>query len=211
MFLKNYQIKVVGELKRFLQTARETKDAIETARKALPENLWHTLNWVQSTFSNLHKPYNDSCVNGFGNYYPRICIKVPTGGGKTLLAVEAIREYKNLFARKRTGLVVWIVPSEIIYTQTVKKLRDKGNYLRQLLDQCSGGKTLILEKGQRLTTQDIEENLVVLFVMIQSVSRRNAKEALREGWDCSFAYILGIIPNVGSNTGVTQLVGRIQE
>ena len=35
------------------------------------------------------------------------------------------------------------------------------------------------------------------------------KEALREGWDCSFAYILGIIPNAASNTGVTQLVGRI--
>lgn len=43
MFLKNYQIKVVGELKRFFQTTRETKDAIETARKALPENLRHTL------------------------------------------------------------------------------------------------------------------------------------------------------------------------
>lgn len=35
------------------------------------------------------------------------------------------------------------------------------------------------------------------------------KEALREGWDFSYAYILGIIPNVNSNTGVTQLVGRI--
>lgn len=179
MFLKDYQIKVVGELKRFFQSARETRDAIEAARKALPENLRHTLNWVQSTFANLHKPYNDTSINGFGNYYPRICLKVPTGGGKTLLAVEAIREYKNLFAQKRTGLVVWIVPSETIYTQTVKKLRDKGNYLRQLLDQCSGGKTLILEKGQRLTAQDIEENLVVLFVMIQSISRRNAKEALK--------------------------------
>lgn len=179
MFLKNYQIKVVGELKRFFQTSRETRDAIETARKALPENLRHTLNWVQSAFDNLHKPYNDKSVNGFGSYYPRICIKVPTGGGKTLLAVEAIREYKNLFARKRTGLVVWIVPSETIYTQTVKKLRDKGNYLRQLIDQCSGGKTVILEKGQRLTIQDIEENLVVLFVMIQSISRKNAKEALK--------------------------------
>lgn len=179
MFLKKYQIKVVGELKRFFQTARETKDAIETAKKALPESMRHTLNWVQSAFDNLHKPYNDKSINGFGNYYPRFCIKIPTGGGKTLLAVEAIREYKNLFAQKRTGLVVWIVPSETIYSQTVKKLRDKGNYLRQLLDQCSGGNTIILEKGQRLTTQDIEENLVVLFVMIQSISRRNAKEALK--------------------------------
>lgn len=184
MFLKNYQIKVVSELKRFFRAARETKDAIETARKALPENLRHTLNWVQSTFGNLHKPYNDSCANGFGNYYPRVCIKVPTGGGKTLLAVEAIREYKNLFVQKRTGLVVWIVPSETIYTQTVRKLRDKSNYLRQLLDQCSGGNTIILEKGQRLTTHDIEENLVVLFIMIQSISRRNALEALKVFQDC---------------------------
>ncbi|MBI5748400.1 MAG: DEAD/DEAH box helicase family protein [Nitrospinae bacterium] len=48
-----------------------------------------------------------------------------------------------------------------------------------MLDQCSGGNTLILEKGQRLTTQDIEENLVVLFVMIQSIRRKNAKEALK--------------------------------
>lgn len=179
MFLKNYQIKVVSELKRFFQTARETKDAIETAKRALPENLRHTLNWVQSTFDNLHKPYNDRSINGSGNFYPRFCIKVPTGGGKTLLAVEAIREYKNLFDQRRTGLVVWIVPSETIYSQTVNKLKDKGNYLRQLLDQCSGGNTVIFEKGQRLTTQDIEENLVVLFVMIQSISRRNAKEALK--------------------------------
>lgn len=35
------------------------------------------------------------------------------------------------------------------------------------------------------------------------------KYALREGWDCSFAYILGIIPNVNSDNGLTQLVGRI--
>ncbi len=92
MFLKNYQIKVLGELKRFFQTARETRDAVETARKALPENLRHALhlNWVQNTFDNLHKPYNDKSINGFGNFYPRICIKVPTGGGKTLLAVERL-------------------------------------------------------------------------------------------------------------------------
>jgi len=96
-----------------------------------------------------------------------------------LLAVESIREYQNLFAQKRTGLVVWIVPSETIYSQTVQKIRDKSNPLRQLLDQCSGNRTIVLEKEQRLTTHDIEENLVILFVMIQSISRANAKEALK--------------------------------
>jgi type III restriction enzyme len=35
------------------------------------------------------------------------------------------------------------------------------------------------------------------------------KEALKEGWDCSFAYILGVIPNAHNNNSMTQLVGRI--
>jgi len=35
------------------------------------------------------------------------------------------------------------------------------------------------------------------------------KEALKEGWDCSFAYILGVIPNAKSESSMTQLVGRI--
>jgi len=34
------------------------------------------------------------------------------------------------------------------------------------------------------------------------------KTALAEGWDCPFAYFLGIIPNTSSATGLTQLVGR---
>lgn len=71
------------------------------------------------------------------------------------------------------------MPSETIYSQTVQKIRDKSNPLRQLLDQCSGNRTIVLEKEQRLTTHDIEENLVILFVMIQSISRANAKEALK--------------------------------
>ncbi|OIP41982.1 hypothetical protein AUJ95_02315 [Candidatus Desantisbacteria bacterium CG2_30_40_21] len=179
MFLKDYQVKVVSELKSFYGKARETKDAFDTAKKALPIEMRHVLNWVQTTFQTVVKEYKDRCTNGLGEYYPRIIMKVPTGGGKTLLAVEAIREYQNIFARKRCGLVVWIVPSETIYSQTVQKLRDKANPLRQLLDQASGNKTLILEKGQRLTIHDIEENLVILFVMIQSISRQNGKEALK--------------------------------
>lgn len=179
MYLKSFQIKVVSALNQFLQTARDTKTSFDIAKQALPENMRHTLNWVQTTFQILNLAYKDRCTNGLGFNYPRIIIKVPTGGGKTLLAIEAIREYQNLFAQKRTGLIVWIVPSETIYSQTVKKIRDKSNPLRQLLDQCSGNRTIILEKGQRLTTNDIEENLVVLFVMIQSISRTNGKEALK--------------------------------
>lgn len=179
MYLKNYQVKVVSTLKAFFSKAHSTKAEFEKASGSLPASVRKSLNWVSSTYENLGYSFLDTPKTGLGNPYPRVVIKVPTGGGKTLLAVEAIREYQNLFVQKKTGLIVWVVPSETIYTQTVQKLRDKGNYLRQLLDQCSGGNTLILEKGQRLTKQDIEQNLVILFVMIQSVSRKNGKESLK--------------------------------
>jgi type III restriction enzyme len=35
------------------------------------------------------------------------------------------------------------------------------------------------------------------------------KQALQEGWDCSFAYVLTVLTNPSSATGITQLVGRI--
>lgn len=179
MFLKEYQKNVVLELQDFFGKAREIRNSFVKYAESLPEDIRRTVDYVDQTFILASKRYNDRCKNGLGEYYPRIVMKIPTGGGKTLLAVEAIREYQNLFARSRTGLVVWIVPSETIYSQTVNKLRDKANPLRQLLDQASGNRTLILEKGQRLTTGDIENNLVILFIMIQSISRKNAKEALK--------------------------------
>lgn len=179
MYLKKYQIRVLNELKHLFQTAKQQKTAIDTASALLPENLKNSLNYVQHTFDTIKKPYLDQCRNGVGKYYPRVTIKVPTGGGKTILAVEAIKEYQTLFAQKKTGLVVWVVPKEIIYTQTVERLRDKSHPYRQLLDQASGGKTIIKEKGQKLSLQDIEENLVILFVMIQSVNRANSAESLK--------------------------------
>lgn len=179
MYLKNYQVKVVKALNTFLKTADTQKAKFEPIIKQMPEMSKH-LDFVKATFEELKLPYNDTTARtGLGDTYPRIVVKVPTGGGKTLLAVETIREYQNLFAKRKQGLVVWIVPSETIYSQTVNKLKDKSNALRQLLDQCSGGNTLILEKGQRLTEQDLKENLVVLFVMIQSIARTNGKEALK--------------------------------
>ena len=35
------------------------------------------------------------------------------------------------------------------------------------------------------------------------------KEALKEGWDCSFAYILALLDNTRAKTAVTQMIGRV--
>lgn len=184
MFLKNYQQKVVKALKDFFTTADAKKANLTTALKALPIDMQAQFksgfDWVKLAFNDTGVVYNDvNAKTGLGETYPRFVIKVPTGGGKTLLATEAIREYQNLFAKCKTGLVVWIVPSEIIYSQTIQKLKDRSNPLRQLIDQSSGGNTIVIEKGQKLTQADLDNNLVILFVMIQSVSRANSRDALK--------------------------------
>ncbi len=183
MYLKKYQQRVVSEIKQFFTAALAKKNEFATIVQAIPEAqrevVAASMNYVESAFQQLNLPYSDNCKNGLNKYYPRFNLKVPTGGGKTILAVEAIKEYQSVFAQRKTGLVVWIVPKEIIYKQTVQRLRDKGHPYRQLLDQASGGRTIIAEKGQKLSKQDIEENLVVLFIMAQSVNRKNSTEALK--------------------------------
>lgn len=179
MYLKDYQIRVVNELRHFFEVAKQKKTQFELAAENLPEDMKDSLNYVEKTFETINRPYLDHCKNGLGKNYPRTTLKVPTGGGKTLLAVEAIREFQNRFKERKTGLVVWIVPKEIIYNQTIERLRDKSHPYRQLLDQASGGKTIIKEKGEKLSLQDIDDNLVVLFIMVQSISRSNSKEALK--------------------------------
>lgn len=174
MILKDYQIKVVDTLKTFFTEAQKQKDALNK----IPQELRGSLSYTDPTYRALRLDFTDRPENGLNEAYPRFCLKVPTGGGKTLIAIETIREYQNIFAQKRTGLVVWITHRETIYKQTIEKLRDKNHIYRQLLDQSSGNKTLIIEKGYPLRQQDVEENLVIFMLMLGSANRET-KENLK--------------------------------
>ncbi len=172
MILKDYQIKVVEKLKLFYSEAKKQKATLEKIDKSLRGNL----SYVDAVYRSLRLDFADRPENGLGESYPRFCLKVPTGGGKTLIAIEAIREYQNLFAQKRRGLVVWITHRETIYRQTIEKLRDKNHIYRQWIDQSSGNKTLVIEKGYSLRGQDVKENLVILMLMIQSAGRTTKED-----------------------------------
>ena len=115
---------------------------------------------------------------GLGNHCRTFCLKIPTGGGKTLLAVKTIDLVNMVYLNRRTGLVLWIVPTTQIYRQTIQSLKDRDHPYRQHLDIASGGHTLINEKTDRFSPQDIQENLVVLMLMLPSANRQT-KEVLR--------------------------------
>src|SRR5437660_780849 len=172
MKLKEYQERSVKEVKHFLEQLA----------------VWRNKAWVGEDwlFDFTEKAWEKAGVgrsylkkkDGLKRPLPVFCLKIPTGGGKTFLAVKTIDLVQNVYLKRQTGLVVWIVPTLQIYRQTLIALKDRDHPYRQHLDMVSAGKTLILEKTDGYTPQDVEEYLSVLLLMLPSASRVN-KEALR--------------------------------
>lgn len=109
---------------------------------------------------------------------PHVCLKLPTGGGKTLIAAHGVDRILVSHFRRTTGFVLWIVPSEAIYRQTRAQLADRAHPIRQTLDRASGGRVKILEKLDGFTKADVEHKLCVLLLMLQSAGRQT-KESLK--------------------------------
>jgi type III restriction enzyme len=115
-------------------------------------------------------PYSPR-MDGCGRPVPNTVLKVPTGGGKTWLAVSAVSRIMGRYLDRNTGFVLWIVPNEAIYTQTLKHLRDRQHPYRQALERTAAGRVRIMEKSDRLDARDVETNLCVMLLMLQAANR----------------------------------------
>lgn len=74
--------------------------------------------------------------------------------------------------------MLWIVPNEAIYTQTKRHLTDRQHPYRQMLDRAAAGKVRILEKSDPLDARDVQSNLCVMLLMLQSANRQT-KDTLK--------------------------------
>jgi len=175
MQLKQYQQATLDVLRDYLAALVEARaKAAQIARLGLDVDYeWDREAW-KKTRGAMYVPRR----NGLDQPLPAVCFKIPTGGGKTFLAVKAIDLIQNVYRGAQTGLVLWVVPTTQIYRQTLQSLRDRAHPYRQALDLSSGGRTLILEKGTRFSPADVQANLVILLLMLPSASRHN-KETLR--------------------------------
>jgi type III restriction enzyme len=178
MRLKHYQEKVLKELKTYLTALADAKKEFEEIAELKPHLAKH-INfpkeaWEKATGRSIYH----SKTNGLDEPLPDIYFKVPTGGGKTLVACHAIDNIQKAYLNKQTGLILWIVPSTQIYRQTISALKNREHPYRQVLDISSGGRTLIKEKTEMFNRLDIDEHLVVLMLMLPSANRQN-KETLK--------------------------------
>ena len=127
--------------------------------------------------SRLLIPYS-SRFDGCSRAVPNIIFKVPTGGGKTYLAVSALSKIFGRYLGQQKGFVLWIVPNEAIYTQTKRQLADRQHPFRQMLDVLSGNAVRLLEKTDALDARDVESHLCVMLLMLQASNREN-KDSLK--------------------------------
>jgi len=174
---KEYQQRALGQVKRHLDNlyaARHQYEKMVAEGQTQFVRDFPSVAWEQSKIRRAYHSKRD----GLDRPLPCFCLKVPTGGGKTFLAVKAIDLINTSYLKRQTGLVLWIVPTTQIYRQTIKSLRNRDHPYRQHLDIASGGRTVILEKTDRFTPLDVAENLVVLMLMLQSAGRKS-KEVLR--------------------------------
>ena len=172
MELKEYQQRALEQVRLYLEKLAEWRDKAD-AHPDL-EIDYPTQAWNKTGIMRGYVPRK----NGLQEPLPTFCLKIPTGGGKTLLAVKTVDLVNTTYRRKQTGLVLWIVPTTQIYRQTLKGLRDREHPYRQHLDLASGGRTVILEKTERFAPHEVTENLVVLMLMLPSANRET-KETLR--------------------------------
>ena len=150
-----------------------------------------------------------SRLSGMGRPVPNICLKVPTGGGKTLLGAGAIESINTGFFEQNKGLVLWVVPSDSIYKQTRKALSDRDSFYRQILDRTTFSKVKILQKDDSFHPQDIKDYLCIMLLMLQSAGRES-KETLRMFRDSGkFPYFFPEMEDYPSNKKLLDLIPNL--
>ena len=179
MELKIYQKKVMGDLERFLTLLTE-KQNIKLAYSALWEEKGVEVSMLETPGT---IPYYKTTLPGV----PQICIKVPTGGGKTFLAANAIKPIFDSMPGHHPKAVVWLVPSDAILKQTINTLQDSNHFYRQKINVDFSGAVEVYTKeqlmnGQNFNPAEVMEHLSVFVLSYDSfrTSKKDGRKAYQE-------------------------------
>lgn len=146
MILKKYQEEVLDAYEGFLQTYKAEVEAAPGTRNASRDAFEQC---TQQHFK-LKIPYHAAAALAEADV-PVACLRIPTGGGKTLIGGHAIARFKRSLLPAGTSLTLWLVPSDPIRTQTLRALREPGQLLHDELRTLLGD-VVVLDIDEALST-----------------------------------------------------------
>lgn len=127
--LKVYQQRALSSLAQFLEDARLTG----------PESAFEKN--VDPGLVTTYKPMPGMEAT------PYVCLRIPTGGGKTVMGAHIIQAAGDAYLERTYPLVMWMVPTTQIKTQTLEAFKDPRHPYRQELDEAFGGKVAVFDVG----------------------------------------------------------------
>lgn len=94
-----------------------------------------------------NRPYRP--VRGLDDL-PYVCLRIPTGGGKTVLACHALGIAASTYLQVEKTVCLWLVPSNAILDQTLKALRNRAHPYRQAIDAAFEGQVEVMTLADAL-------------------------------------------------------------
>jgi type III restriction enzyme len=159
MILKNYQAEALDWLEAFFKRCKSSNNPRyayeETTREwrdvALHYRLLPTLPRV-----------------------PYVCLRIPTGGGKTLIGGLAIERANRSLLFTQHSVSLWLVPSEPIREQTLKALRSPSNLLHQAVFSALGEVTVLeIEEALRIKPNVLNGSNAIIVATMQAFKQED--------------------------------------
>lgn len=169
MEFKQYQREVIADLERFLEQL-EKDERLDVAFN----NFWSAKGVSLASLDYAYlRPYDNSVTS-----VPHVTVKVPTAGGKTFIACNALRTIFERMPAEKSKVVAWFVPSDTILKQTYKNLNDPSHPYRQKIDSHFGNAVQVVDKEAALFGHDIapvkiREQLTIFVLSVQSFAANN--------------------------------------
>ena len=170
MILKQYQKDIIEDLTRYLEILQKTKNISESFNE-----FWrlHPRTPLTPFPGEIVEPYKNNVAG-----VPHVCLKVPTAGGKTFIAANALRPIFSIFPQDHAKTVVWLVPSNSILEQTIRNFSNPEHPYREQLNADFGNRVEVYDKtallqGAGFNASSVKENLSLCILSFDSLRSRN--------------------------------------
>jgi type III restriction enzyme len=176
MELKSYQRQVIKDLETFLNCLQQ----YETKEEAF-NNFWsQQIGAYNPITGEGMQPYKNNLLE-----VPHVCIKVPTAGGKTFIACNALYSIFQKRSIDAPKTVVWLVPWSNLLDQTLTALRNHDHPYRQKLNSLFNNRVEVYEKkdllqGLNFNPSTVAEQLSIIIMSFSSLRVKNVNKENRK-------------------------------